>query len=102
MNETLSNITTIIAIGSIIITAILAYNTIRESRSEKDKSKTVIDNLKNQTDDYEDILEATRQLEFEREKNKGQHFEDESVYLNRANQIRINSSFFSWVNNYHG
>lgn len=97
MSEALSNITTIISIVCIIITAIFAIQTIRESRKNDQESQTSADNLKSQLDDYNNILEATVELESNREKNKGQHFEDESVYLHRANQIRINSPFFSWV-----
>lgn len=97
MSEALSNIATIISIVCIIITVIFAIQTIRDSRKKDKEAQASADNLKSQLDDYHRILEATIKLESNREKNNGQHFEDESVYLHRANQIRINTPFFSWI-----
>lgn len=48
--------------------------------------------------EYNQILKSTYWLEHERQTNMGEHFEDESVYLNRAQTIRNNTSFFSLVN----
>ena len=48
--------------------------------------------------EYSQILKSTYWLEHERQSNKGEHFEDESVYLNRAQTISNNTSFFSLVN----
>ena len=97
MNTILSDITTILAIVCTIITAIFVINTIKESRKETVNAQDADIKVKSEVSEYERILEVTHQLEFNREKNKGQHFEDESVYIHRANQIRVNSSFFSWV-----
>lgn len=97
MNEILTNVTTIIAILSIIITSWFAIRTIRESRASEKGAQTSGNDQKAISDGYNDILKVTHDLEFNREKNSGEHFEDESVYLHRANQIRINSPFFSWV-----
>ena len=97
MNTILSDITTILSIVCTIITAIFVINTIKESRKETVNAQDADVNVKSEVSEYERILEVTHQLEFNREKNKGQHFEDESVYIHRANQIRVNSSFFSWV-----
>lgn len=97
MNTILSDITTILSIVCTIITAIFVINTIKESRKETVNAQDADIKVKSEVSEYERILEVTHQLEFNREKNKGQHFEDESVYIHRANQIRVNSSFFSWV-----
>ena len=97
MNTILSDITTILSIVCTIITAIFVINTIKESRKETVNAQDADVKVKSEVSEYERILEVTHQLEFNREKNKGQHFEDESVYIHRANQIRVNSSFFSWV-----
>ena len=97
MNTILSDITTILSIVCTIITAIFVINTIKESRKETVNAQDAYIKVKSEVSEYERILEVTHQLEFNREKNKGQHFEDESVYIHRANQIRVNSSFFSWV-----
>ena len=97
MNTILSDITTILSIVCTIITAIFVINAIKESRKETVNAQDADIKVKSEVSEYERILEVTHQLEFNREKNKGQHFEDESVYIHRANQIRVNSSFFSWV-----
>ena len=97
MNTILSDITTILSIVCTIITAIFVINAIKESRKETVNAQDADSKVKSEVSEYERILEVTHQLEFNREKNKGQHFEDESVYIHRANQIRVNSSFFSWV-----
>ena len=97
MNTILSDITTILSIVCTIITAIFVINAIKESRKETVNAQDADVKVKSEVSEYERILEVTHQLEFNREKNKGQHFEDESVYIHRANQIRVNSSFFSWV-----
>ncbi|MCQ2343577.1 MAG: hypothetical protein MJ002_01485 [Paludibacteraceae bacterium] len=51
-----------------------------------------------QDDHYKRILDSTHFVETERQMNKGEHFDDETVYLNRANNIRLNTDFFDWVN----
>ena len=48
--------------------------------------------------EYKKILDATHWLEHERQRNQGEHYEDENVYLNRAQAIRISTAFFSLVN----
>ncbi|MDE6017677.1 MAG: hypothetical protein K2G85_02565 [Muribaculaceae bacterium] len=97
MNDILTNVTMILSIVCAIITTIFVINTIRESRNEAAEAKDADDKIKSEIGEYDRILAATHELEFNREKNKGQHFEDESVYIHRANQIRVNSRFFSWV-----
>lgn len=97
MNDILTNVTMILSIVCAIITAIFVINTIKESRHEIAEAKAANDEIKSEVGEYDGILEATHELEFNREKNKGQHFEDEAVYIHRANQIRVNSQFFTWV-----
>lgn len=97
MSEALTNVATIISIVCIIITAIFVIHTIKESRQNDKDAQAAVNEIKTKLDDYNSILEATHEIELNREKNKGEHFEDESIYLHRANQIRVNSPFFSWV-----
>lgn len=46
---------------------------------------------------YMNVCQVTKQIENERESNQGKHF-DESVYLEKAESIRLNSRFFDFVN----
>jgi len=47
---------------------------------------------------YSSIKNATFWLEHERQRNQGDHYEDESVYLNRAKTIREKTPLFSYIN----
>lgn len=47
---------------------------------------------------YMAVCSTTKSLEDERETNQGKHYDDESVYLNKAQSIRENSRFFDLVN----
>lgn len=96
MNIIISDITTGFSVISLIITLGILWNTVAKTRELKNKSKQ-LELEKNQgSGEYDEILRITHRLESERESNKGEHF-DESVYLRRANMIRENSKFFSWV-----
>lgn len=95
MNVDFVNIVTIMAV---VITAVCLVRTILEVRAEKRESAVMKAKLAKEMTDYEKILRATYGIEKEREKNQGKHFEDESVYLNRAKNIRESSPFFTWVN----
>ena len=93
------DIVDIVTIMSVIITMTFLVLTILGAQKEKYKKNnggSVIS--KKELSDYQKILHATYGIEKEREKNNGKDFEDESIYLNRAEAIRLSSSFFMWVN----
>lgn len=98
MNFDPTYIIDIIAVVSTIITVAILWSTIRDVRNntKKDlrlkKTQAEID-----LSDYDQIIRATHEIETERQRNQGAHFEDETVYLNRAKLIREKSAFFSWV-----
>ncbi|MDE5790469.1 MAG: hypothetical protein K2H96_04480 [Muribaculaceae bacterium] len=96
MNIILSDIMTVFSVISLIITIGILWNTVAKTREMKNTSKQLELEKNQSTSEYDDILQVTHKLESEREKNKGEHF-DESVYLQRANMIRENSRFFSWI-----
>jgi len=90
----------ILALLSLVATLIIIYNLVRDYITEKKR----ISDIGKQTNDieeseYKKILNATYWLEHERQRNQGEHFEDESIYLNRAQTIRTKTSFFSLINN---
>lgn len=90
----------ILALLSLVATLVIIYNMVRDYVTEKKR----ISDIGKQTNDiekseYKKILNATYWLEHERQRNQGEHFEDESVYLNRAQTIRTKTSFFSLINN---
>lgn len=88
----------LITIFSVIITVIFLVRTIWEVRKDKKEQEKRVINIKNSMTDYEKILHSTHGLENAREKNKGTHFDNEEVYLNRAKDIRESSSLFDWIN----
>lgn len=94
MNFDIVNIVTVIAV---IGTLVFLIQAIRTTYAQHQKSAAQVEPKETMTD-YEKILHATHSIEKAREKNQGNHFEDESVYLNRAAAIRESSSFFVWVN----
>ena len=81
----------VVAIGVVVLT-------IYETRKERKRTELLSSKIKEEMNDYAKILQATRGIETAREKNKGIHFDDETVYLNRARAIRKDSSLFSWIN----
>lgn len=81
----------VVAIGFLVLT-------IYETRKERKRTELLSSKIKEEMNDYAKILQATRGIETAREKNKGIHFDDETVYLNRARAIRKDSSLFSWIN----
>ncbi len=88
-----------IAVVSFIAAIVIIYKIVTDYMSLRKQinvvGKSVDDNGKSE---YAKILDATYWLEHERQKNQGEHFEDESVYLNRAQVIRTETCFFSLVN----
>lgn len=95
MNIDFVNVITVI---TALITICILIHTIISAKAEKrelSKSRII---CQKEMSDYGKILHSTHWLEKEREKNQGEHFEDETVYLNRAKDIRKSSQFFSWVN----
>lgn len=90
------NIITVLAVvgtvGYLIRIIIAGY-------TEKRKQINLKTHIEGMLTDYDKILRATHWLENEREKNQGEHFKDEAVYLNRAKNIRESSDFFSWIMN---
>lgn len=93
------DIINVVTIMSVIITMTFLIHTVlgiyREKRKKKYEESIM---SKKELTDYQKILHATYGIEKEREKNNGRHFEDEAIYLNRAEEIRLSSSFFTWVN----
>lgn len=81
----------VVAIGFLVLT-------IYETRKERKRTELLSSKIKEEMNDYAKILQATHGIETAREKNKGIHFENENVYLNRADEIRKTSSLFSWIN----
>lgn len=64
----------------------------RKQRINNENKKLIDDS------EYKKILRATYWLENERQRNTGEHFEDESIFINRAEVIRTSTSFFSFLN----
>ena len=88
MNFDPTYIIDIIAVVSTIITVAILWSTIRDVRNNTKKDLRL-----KKTQAEIDLSE----IETERQRNQGAHFEDETVYLNRAKLIREKSAFFSWV-----
>lgn len=97
MNFDPTYIINIIAVVSTVITVAILWNTIRDERNTKKDLRLKKTQADTDMSDYEQILRATHEIESEREKNQGTHFENENIYLNRAKIIREKSAFFSWV-----
>lgn len=97
MNFDPTYIINIIAVVSTVITVAILWNTIRDVRNTKKDLRLKKTQADTDMSDYEQILRATHEIESEREKNQGTHFENENIYLNRAKIIREKSAFFSWV-----
>lgn len=95
MNIELINFLTIL---SVIIALIFLVNTILEAHKNKKEQEDLIVKRREMLSDYDKIIHSTYGVENAREKNKGVHFDDEIVYLNRAKAIREDSSLFSWIN----
>lgn len=97
MNFDFINVMTIIAA---VISAIIAFRTIKEIISDRKHRKKTAEIIDESVEDseYKRIKASTYWLEHERQPNKGNHYEDESVYLNRASVIREKTSFFSFIN----
>ena len=90
----------IVGVVSAIISLVIGFRTKKEIISDKKKRKEVLKNAEETIEDidYKRIKASTYWLEHERQRNKGNHFEDEGVYLNRAQVIRERTSFFSFIN----
>ena len=90
----------IVAIISAIIGIVIAIRTLREMVSDRKQRKIVENKIEVDVKDseYKIIESSTYWLEHERQRNKGDHYDDESVYLNRAQTIRERTLFFSFIN----
>lgn len=89
---------TFVTILSVIITIAFIVTTILEIYKDKKEQKNLIIKRQEMLSDYDKIIHSTYGVENAREKNKGVHFDNESIYLNRAKAIREDSSLFSWIN----
>jgi hypothetical protein len=91
---------TIVSMISGLIAIFLAVKVVKDIRSFRKQQPPAINVVQVEclNSEYQKILDSTYWLEHERQSNQGEHFEDESVYLNRAQIIRENTSFFSLVN----
>lgn len=91
-----------IDIMTIVATFIALYciwDVVRTVNKQKKSQKQQRDDASCIQTEYDDILAITSAMENDRQKNCGQHF-DEDVYLNRAHDILQRTRFFDWVN--HG
>lgn len=89
-----------LAIVSCFVAVVISYKMVKDIISvRKQLAHAPINNpSSDEESEYTRILEATYWLEHERQRNQGEHYEDESVYLSRAQTIRTNTCFFSFVN----
>lgn len=94
MNNLIINIIT--AVITLVTLGIALHTYLNVAKEKKAPRQSTI-SKENEKEYYDEIVRITRSLEIEREKNTGEHFEDETVYLNRAKLIRETSPFFSWV-----
>ena len=90
------DIVNIIAVLSLLGIVWLFYLILVDIRSRQKKHTS--EDPVGDVSDYKRILAATHWLEHERQRNQGEHFDDEDVFLNRANTIRLKTSFFDFVN----
>lgn len=90
----------IVTLFSAVVTVVFLVYTIFEVRKDKNEHKKLVSKREETMSDYDKVLRSTHGLENARERNTGMHFDDETVYLNRARAIREDSSLFSWINEY--
>lgn len=90
----------IVTLFSAVVTVVFLIYTIFEVRKDKNEHKKLVSKREETMSDYDKVLRSTHGLENARERNTGMHFDDETVYLNRARAIREDSSLFSWINEY--
>lgn len=91
----------IINILTLLAGALIAYTLcmiIRDKRMSKLKTSISSQKVEEALSDYDKIVRRTAGIERERQKNTGQHHDDESFYLNRAEVIRSKTNFFTFVN----
>ena len=79
MNFDLTYIIDIIAIVSSIVSVAILWNTIRDVRNTKKNLRLKKAQTEINLSDYDQILRATHEIETERQRNQGSHFEDETV-----------------------
>lgn len=91
------DIINILTIFSTIVAVVALLSTIRKHRREKSEESEKLELSVTDSDEYEKILRVTSCLETDRERNRGEHFNDESVYLRRAREMRLSTQFFEWV-----
>lgn len=90
---------TLLAVLSVVAALFGVVYTIFYFRNNKKRIvayKKTIDEKVPKTE-YDRIFDIVYPFENEREKNHGEPV-NELVYLNRANNIRCNSSLFKWIN----
>lgn len=94
------DIVNILAIISCVFAIVLLYKMVTDITTARRHRMKVIDKsiLTSEKSEYKKILDATFWLEHERQRNQGEHYEDETIYLNRAQAIRTSTAFFSLVN----
>ena len=74
----------IVTLLSVVVTVVYLIHTILEVRKDKNEDKNLASKREEMMSDYDKILRSPYGLENAREKNTGTHFDDETVYLNRA------------------
>lgn len=87
----------LLAIFSIIATLFSLYRVYTDMKKDKCNIKTATEASQRRLSDYEKIVKRTYSVEHDRQKNKGIHYK-ECTYLNRAEIIRTQTNFFSFVN----
>lgn len=92
------DVVNILAVLSAVASVVICYKMIRDYIAHRTQHADGENKPMAGQSEYKDILAATYWLEHERQKNQGEHFDDETVYLNRAQTIRTKTSFFSLIN----
>lgn len=88
-----------LAVLACTISSVFAFKMIKDIISVRKQQRDVqYQQSQEEKSEYKKILNATYWLEHERQRNQGEHFDDETIYLNRAQAIRTKTSFFSFVN----
>lgn len=86
-----------------IVTGIIALIAVIQLIATEKRNKRIAgQNSKNsytRMSDYDIVKQRTAQIENDRQKNSGEHFEDEQVFIARAERIRTKSDFFKYINN---
>lgn len=95
------DIVNMMAVVSAVVALIFIVKTFKEALSDKQRHPKAPKAKGTSEGDveYQKMVNSIYDLEHERQRNTGDHYEDESIYLNRAEAIRKKTEFFTFVNN---